>query len=264
MGKTDAKPFCSSTKWQMMLAWFLWLLLGGRVGEAKRPGPCSTLDDPDFAWELGCGSDIDPDGCGVEGSQACAASAEQTSRAQRTDVCWDPGFDSAEVDSSWLQDDDDPYLAAPVDFWTEPDEQLACAHSHCTNRAFWARSDGVEVQDPPIDFDDGAPFHPRSSFGGPRRGWVYKADHAGLGYYIDEPHVVVRARINDLAADHAACKGLGYLEGPDHMVRGSSNGRPALISLDDLVPTDPRLPGVRRPRAPRHRKRVRRNRRLHR
>ena len=106
---------------------------------------------------------------------------------------------------------------------------------------FWAGSGTDIVIDPPTDFDDGQVFHALPSFGGPRPGWVYKSAFAGVGYYQDDPATVVRAWINDSAFCSDNSDGLGHLVGPDTMVQGNANGTPALISLQDLLPSV--LPG---------------------
>ena len=120
---------------------------------------------------------------------------------------------------------------------TEPLELPQWRASSDSRRPFWQPADGTTVDNPPIDFDDGSPFHPAVDFVGGRVGWVFKRDRLGVGYYLDEPKVVFNAWAADCAADSATSR-LSYLLGPETLRDAFLHGQRTIVELDALVPAD--------------------------
>jgi hypothetical protein len=174
-----------------------------RVGEASNPGPPTSFDDPDAVGEMDF-DDYDCQPCSRYGQDAWAP--------------WDcPPPDVAETVESLQASMDDTVspLAA------RSGGAIGGGPQHCQ----------LEL-DPLIGFlAHGSTNRSVSQFAGAAAGWVFKMGPLGLGYYLDQPDIVVNASLSD-SKGHADDLVLSYiLQTCPRGLEGRS-----MLSLDQLVP----------------------------
>ena len=187
---------------------------GVRVGEAARPGPetFAMFDDPD--------ADVifsDPDEDEMHGFDD----------PEGPDDLWDTG--AQVVDDSIVQHS--ATLQVPLQGVPAQGAPIACPLKLDASVGFLAH---------------GKINQPKAQFAGHAWGWVFKLGKLGLGYYLDQPEVVVKAFLRDVP--HAGVSGNGAdLVWPDYVAKSDCSGisqdafgsrtetRPVILPLWDLL-----------------------------